>query len=108
MPDDAEVWGLLALMLLHDARRAARVDASGRYVALDEQDRWLWDQHRTATASRGWSGDPPAASRARVAAAGRARDRGHVELGARARCHGVPRDRRHDAAGPTAAAATGG
>ena len=46
MPDDAEVWGLLALMLLHDARRAARVDVSGRYVALDEQDRSLWDQGR--------------------------------------------------------------
>jgi RNA polymerase sigma-70 factor (ECF subfamily) len=46
MPDDAEVWGLLALMLLHDARRAARVDPSGRYVALDEQDRSLWDQGR--------------------------------------------------------------
>jgi RNA polymerase sigma-70 factor (ECF subfamily) len=46
MPDDAEVWGLLALMLLHDARRAARVDPSGRWVALDEQDRSLWDQDR--------------------------------------------------------------
>jgi RNA polymerase sigma-70 factor, ECF subfamily len=46
MPDDAEVWGLLALMVLHDARRAARVDASGRYVALDEQDRALWDEDR--------------------------------------------------------------
>ena len=46
MPDDAEVWGLSALMLLHDARRAARVDASGRYVALDAQDRSLWDQDR--------------------------------------------------------------
>jgi RNA polymerase sigma-70 factor, ECF subfamily len=46
MPDDAEVWGLLALMLLHDARRAARVDASGRYVALDAQDRSLWDRDR--------------------------------------------------------------
>jgi RNA polymerase sigma-70 factor (ECF subfamily) len=46
MPDDAEVWGLSALMLLHDARRAARVDPSGRYVALDEQDRSLWDQGR--------------------------------------------------------------
>jgi RNA polymerase sigma-70 factor, ECF subfamily len=44
MPDDPEVWGLLALMLLHDARRAARVDPSGRYVALDAQDRSLWDQ----------------------------------------------------------------
>jgi RNA polymerase sigma-70 factor (ECF subfamily) len=46
IPDDAEVWGFLALMLLHDARVAARVDASGRYVALDEQDRSLWDQGR--------------------------------------------------------------
>jgi RNA polymerase sigma-70 factor (ECF subfamily) len=46
MPDDAEVWGLLALMLLHDARRAARVDAAGQYVALDDQDRSLWDQDR--------------------------------------------------------------
>jgi RNA polymerase sigma-70 factor, ECF subfamily len=46
MPDDAEVWGLLALMLLHDARRAARVDPSGRYVALDAQDRALWDHDR--------------------------------------------------------------
>jgi RNA polymerase sigma-70 factor, ECF subfamily len=46
MPDDAEVWGLSALMLLHDARRAARVDPSGHYVALDAQDRSLWDQDR--------------------------------------------------------------
>jgi RNA polymerase sigma-70 factor (ECF subfamily) len=46
MPDEPEVWGLLALMLLHDARRAARVDARGRYVALDDQDRDLWDGGR--------------------------------------------------------------
>jgi RNA polymerase sigma-70 factor (ECF subfamily) len=46
MPDDAEVWGLLALMLLHDARRGARVDSGGRYVALEEQDRSLWDRKR--------------------------------------------------------------
>jgi RNA polymerase sigma-70 factor, ECF subfamily len=46
MPDDAEVWGLSALMLLHDARRAARVDVRGRYVALDDQDRSLWDRRR--------------------------------------------------------------
>jgi RNA polymerase sigma-70 factor (ECF subfamily) len=46
MPDDAEVLGLLALMLLHDARRGARVDANGRYVALDEQDRARWDRGR--------------------------------------------------------------
>ena len=52
MPDDAEVWGLLALMLLHDARRAARVDPSGRYVALEDQDRSLWDQDRIAKGAR--------------------------------------------------------
>jgi predicted RNA polymerase sigma factor len=46
MPDDAEVRGLLALMLLHDARREARVDASGAFVALDQQDRSLWDAGR--------------------------------------------------------------
>jgi RNA polymerase sigma-70 factor (ECF subfamily) len=46
MPDDAEVHGLLALMLLHDARREARVDDPGRYVALDEQDRDRWDRGR--------------------------------------------------------------
>jgi RNA polymerase sigma-70 factor (ECF subfamily) len=48
MPDDAEVWGLLSLMLLHDARRAARMDSEGRYAALDEQDRSLWDRDRIA------------------------------------------------------------
>ena len=46
MPDDAEVSGLLALMLLHDARRGARVDHAGRYVRLDEQDRSRWDRGR--------------------------------------------------------------
>ncbi len=52
IPDDAEVWGLLALMLLHDARRAARVDAEGRYVTLDEQDRSSWDEARIAEGLR--------------------------------------------------------
>jgi RNA polymerase sigma-70 factor (ECF subfamily) len=46
MPDDAEVAGLLALMLLHDSRRAARIDAHGDLVALDDQDRALWDRGR--------------------------------------------------------------
>jgi RNA polymerase sigma-70 factor (ECF subfamily) len=44
MPDDPEVWGLLALMQLHNARRAARVGSDGRFVSLDEQDRSLWDR----------------------------------------------------------------
>ena len=43
MPDEAEGWGLLALMLLHDARRGARVDRQGRFVALEDQDRSRWD-----------------------------------------------------------------
>jgi RNA polymerase sigma-70 factor (ECF subfamily) len=43
MPDEAEVNGLLALMLLHDSRRDARVDDSGRLIVLEEQDRRLWD-----------------------------------------------------------------
>jgi RNA polymerase sigma-70 factor, ECF subfamily len=46
MPDDAEVLGLVALMLLHDARRRSRVDEHGRFVVLDQQDRSLWDRDR--------------------------------------------------------------
>ena len=43
MPDEPEVFGLTALMLLHDARSEARLDADGELVLLDEQDRALWD-----------------------------------------------------------------
>ena len=43
MPDEAEAHGLLALMLLHDARRGARVDEAGDLVVLDQQDRTKWD-----------------------------------------------------------------
>jgi RNA polymerase sigma-70 factor (ECF subfamily) len=43
MPEDGEVVGLLALMLLIEARRTARVSATGELVALDEQDRGAWD-----------------------------------------------------------------
>jgi RNA polymerase sigma-70 factor (ECF subfamily) len=43
MPDEPEALGLLALMLLTDARRAARVDAQGHAVALADQDRGRWD-----------------------------------------------------------------
>ncbi|MDX6681307.1 MAG: polymerase sigma-70 factor, subfamily [Solirubrobacteraceae bacterium] len=46
MPDEGEVAALLALMLLHDSRRAARVDEHGELVALDDQDRSLWDRGR--------------------------------------------------------------
>ena len=46
MPDEAEVLGLLALMLLQDSRRAARVGDDGEIVLLEDQDRSLWDRRR--------------------------------------------------------------
>jgi RNA polymerase sigma-70 factor (ECF subfamily) len=48
LPDDGEVTGLLALMLLVDARRSARVSSSGELVPLDVQDRALWDAAQIA------------------------------------------------------------
>jgi RNA polymerase sigma-70 factor (ECF subfamily) len=52
MPDEAEVRGLLALLLLHDARRAARVDPEGRYVPLGGQARSRWDADEIAEGLR--------------------------------------------------------
>ena len=43
MPSEPETGGLLALMLLHDARRSARLDAAGDLVTLEDQDRSVWD-----------------------------------------------------------------
>ncbi len=48
LPEDGEVTGLLALMLLTDARRPARTNAAGELVSLAEQDRTLWDQELIA------------------------------------------------------------
>jgi RNA polymerase sigma-70 factor (ECF subfamily) len=48
MPDEAEALGLLALLALTDARRAARLDADGSLVALEDQDRGSWDGARIA------------------------------------------------------------
>ena len=44
MPDEPEVGGLLALMLLQDSRRAARQGPTGELIALEDQDRSRWDQ----------------------------------------------------------------
>ncbi|HEX3326605.1 MAG TPA: RNA polymerase sigma factor [Actinomycetota bacterium] len=44
LPDEAEAGGLLALMLLQDSRRAARVDEAGELVLLSDQDRTKWDR----------------------------------------------------------------
>lgn len=62
VPDDGEVAGLLALMLLTDARRPARVGPGGRLVPLAEQDRTLWDSpaiaEGTALVTEAMSGAP--------------------------------------------------
>jgi RNA polymerase sigma-70 factor (ECF subfamily) len=52
MPQRSEVKGLLALMLLHDARRASRQTAGGDIVLLEEQDRALWDHGQIAEGLR--------------------------------------------------------
>jgi len=52
MPDEPEVFGLLALMLLHDARRSARLDEAGALVLLEDQDRTLWDAERIGEGRR--------------------------------------------------------
>jgi RNA polymerase sigma factor (sigma-70 family) len=52
LPDDPEVAGLLALMLLTDARRLARTDEHGRLVPLEAQDRGRWDRSKIAEGVR--------------------------------------------------------
>ncbi len=49
MPDESEALALLALMLLQDSRREARVGAGGELVLLEEQDRSLWDRREIDT-----------------------------------------------------------
>ena len=48
LPEDCEVAGLLSLMLLTDARRAARTGTNGELISLTQQDRALWDQKQIA------------------------------------------------------------
>jgi RNA polymerase sigma-70 factor (ECF subfamily) len=52
LPDEPEAGGLLALMLLHDARRSARTGAAGELVPLEEQDRGRWDRGAIAEGVR--------------------------------------------------------
>jgi len=52
MPDEPEAFGLLALMLLQDSRRAARVGPDGELVLLEDQDRSLWNGERIAEGLR--------------------------------------------------------
>ncbi len=85
----AEATALLALMLLHDSRRAARLDGAGDLVLLEEQDRGLWDRLRIAEAlplvDEALRGGPgPFALQAAIAAvhcrAGRAQDTDWPEI----------------------------
>jgi len=63
LPAERECTGLLALMLLHDARRDTRTDANGEIVTLEDQDRSRWDRARiaegAALAERALRGGPP-------------------------------------------------
>ena len=52
LPDEREAAGLLALLLVHEARRGTRTDAAGKLVLLAEQDRTAWDQVLIAEADR--------------------------------------------------------
>ena len=52
MPDEPEALGLVALMLLHDSRRDARIDESGELVLLEQQDRSLWRRERIDEGTR--------------------------------------------------------
>lgn len=52
MPDEPEVLGLLALMLLHDSRRDARASADGELVLLEDQDRSRWDRSQITEGSK--------------------------------------------------------
>jgi len=52
LPGEPENYGLLALMLLHDSRRRARMNAQGQLVPLEEQDRSLWNREQIAEGSR--------------------------------------------------------
>jgi predicted RNA polymerase sigma factor len=63
LPDDAEAAGLLALMLLTDARRAARSGPSGELVPLDQQDRTVWDRADFRRAAKGRARPVPVAGR---------------------------------------------
>jgi RNA polymerase sigma-70 factor, ECF subfamily len=69
LPDEPEAGGLLALLLLHDARRAARIDAAGELVPLEDQDRSRWDATQitegTQLLEAPCSGGGPARTRSR-------------------------------------------
>ena len=88
MPDEAEVLGLLALMLLQDSRRAARVDCDGEIVLLEDQDRVALGRRADRR------GNPRPRPRAVVAPAGPVPAAGGDRRGARAGAPARPRSSR--------------
>ena len=70
MPDEPEAAGLLALMLLHDARRGTRLSADGELVPLEDQDRTRWDNAEDHRRRRPAGRRPPAGSARAVPGAG--------------------------------------
>ena len=83
MPDEAEVLGLAALMMLQDSRRDARVDAAGGMVLLEDQDRGQWDRPQIAGRARPVRARAGAGARGQVRAAGRDRRRARPGSGRR-------------------------
>ena len=99
---EPEALGLLALMLLHESRRAARTSPSGELILLDDQDRSLWDRDQIAEGTRlveqALSSVGPRAQRTGTPA-GRpvhdsGGDRGGARRGAELRRHRLGGDRR--------------
>jgi RNA polymerase sigma-70 factor, ECF subfamily len=95
LPEEPEALGLLALMLLHDARREARVDAAGGLVLLEDQDRARWDADAIAEGAalvaraRGAGGRGPYVLQAAIAAEhGLAASPGDTDWAAIARLYG--------------------
>ena len=78
-PTEPEAVGLLALMLLHEARRAARTSATGELILLDEQDRSCWDQRADRGRERAGRAGAPLPTVRPVHAPGR--DRGGARRG---------------------------
>ena len=92
LPESGEVSGLLALMLLTDARRAARSGPDGEIVPLDEQDRSLWNREAIAEGVAARDRRDDARRGGLVSAAGR--DRGGARRGGARRGHRLAADRR--------------
>ena len=87
MPDEPEALGLLALMMLHDSRRDARVDADGGLVLLEDQDRAAVGPRADRRGHAAWSSAPCGSGRGAVSPAGGDR------RGARSRRNGLGTDR---------------